>query len=110
VRRGQRFAALRDPAVSIAACGLESLRTSVTDEEQLDRAPAHDRTVGSIRAATIANAHDSSLTCSVLLDEKTRSRGSYIGTDPPRCCTSQIAVCRRSVRSQCAKLWLAIFA
>jgi hypothetical protein len=59
----------------------------------VDRAPAHDRTVGAIIAAAIADAHGGGLTCSALLDEKTRSRGSYIGTDAPRCCTSQIAVC-----------------
>jgi hypothetical protein len=60
-----------------------------------DRAPAHDRTVGAIRDAAIADAHGGGLTCCALLDEKTRSRGSYIGTGAPRCCASQIAVCPR---------------
>ena len=84
--------AARDPARDPAASG--ATHTPVTDEEH-HRIARPRTTARPLRSApqqtpthTAASSHAAQ--CST----RKRDRGSYIGRDARRCCTSQIAVCQ----------------
>jgi hypothetical protein len=76
----------------------------------VDRAPAHDRTVGAIRATAIPDAHRG--LAHMLRSARRENAIAWVVHWDRSAALLHVADRRvgHSVRSQCAKLWLAIFA